>query len=317
MTECARGAGTDHGKFSPPGGFRKQNADDMKLGSRLSKLSTSESSGALPSGYPTQRIFMKRLLLSLALLVCFASQAVPADDKTIIVGVTPFPHKEIMLIAEPLLEKEGYRLELRDFSDYVQPNVSLAEGHLTANFFQHIPYLENMNREKNLKLTWVAKVHIEPLGLYSKKIRSLEELKKGDTISVPNDPTNGARALRLLEKHGLITLKQGELVTARDVTANPRGLKIVELEAAQLPRTLVDVTASVINTNFASEAGLMPSRDAIIIEDKDSPFANVIVVREADKDSPAIGALVRAVHSPQVREYIVRELEPKGIVAAF
>ncbi|MCL1939188.1 MAG: MetQ/NlpA family ABC transporter substrate-binding protein [Desulfovibrionaceae bacterium] len=260
---------------------------------------------------------MKKLLLGLTLLVCFASQAVAADDKTIVVGVTPFPHKEIMLVAKPLLEKEGYTLELKDFSDYVQPNVALAEGHLTANFFQHIPYLENMNKEKNLKLTWVAKVHIEPLGLYSKKIKSLDELKAGDMVSVPNDPTNGARALRLLEKHGLITLKPGELVTARDVLDNPKGLKIVELEAAQLPRTLVDVTAAVINTNFATEAGLIPSRDAIIIEAEDSPFANVIAVREADKDSPAVKALVKAVHSPEVKAYIVKELEPKGIVAAF
>lgn len=260
---------------------------------------------------------MKKLFLGLALLICLASQAVAADDKTIIVGVTPFPHKEIMLIAKPLLEKEGYTLELRDFSDYIQPNVNLAEGHLTANFFQHIPYLDNMNKEKNLKLAWVAKVHIEPLGLYSKKIKSLNELKKGDIISVPNDPTNGARALRLLEQNGLIKLKPGDLVTARDVVENPKGLKLVELEAAQLPRTLVDVTASVINTNFASEAGLVPSRDAIIIEGKDSPFANVLVVREADKDSPAVKALIKAVHSPEVKAYIVKELEPKGIVPAF
>ena len=174
-----------------------------------------------------------------------------------------------------------------------------------------------MNRERKLNLAWVAKVHIEPLGLYSKKIKSLDELKAGDKVSVPNDPTNNARALRLLEKHGLLTLKEGALVTARDITANPRGLKIVELEAAQLPRTLVDVTASVINTNFASEAGLVPSRDAIIIEDKDSPFANVIAVREADKDSPAVKALVRAVTSPEVRAFIVKDLEPRGIVAAF
>ena len=261
---------------------------------------------------------MKKFLLCFGLLLCLASPAVAADaSKTIVVGVTPFPHKDIMLVAEPLLKKEGYTLEIKEFTDYVQPNVNLAEGALTANFFQHIPYLENMNKEKNLKLTWVAKVHIEPLGLYSKKIKSLAELKAVDTISVPSDPTNGARALRLLEKHGLITLKPGELITTRDITGNPKGLKFVELEAAQLPRTLVDVTASVINTNFASEAGLVPSRDAIVIEDKDSPYANVIAVREADKDSPAVKALVKAVNSPEVKAYIVKELEPKGIVPAF
>lgn len=260
---------------------------------------------------------MKKLLLCLGLTLLFASQAVAADDKAIVVGVTPFPHKDIMVIARPLLEKEGYTLDIKEFTDYVQPNVNLAEGHLDANFFQHIPYLENMNKEKNMGLTWVAKVHIEPLGLYSKKIKSLGDLKKGDTVSVPNDPTNGARALRLLEAHGLITLKPGELVTARDVTENPLGLKLIELEAAQLPRTLVDVTASVINTNFASEAGLVPSRDAIVIESKDSPYANVIAVREADKDSPKIRALVKAVNSPEVKAFIVKELEPKGIMAAF
>ncbi|MDL2316097.1 MetQ/NlpA family ABC transporter substrate-binding protein [Desulfovibrio sp. OttesenSCG-928-A18] len=260
---------------------------------------------------------MKRILVCLGLVACFASQAFAADNKTIVVGVTPFPHKEIMLVAKPLLEKEGYTLELKDFSDYVQPNINLAEKFLNANFFQHIPYLENMNQERKLNLTWVAKVHIEPLGLYSKKISSLEELKKGDSVAVPNDPTNGARALRLLEAHGLITLKPGELVTARDVIENPRGLNLLELEAAQLPRTLQDVTASVINTNFASEAGLIPSKDAIIIEGKDSPYANVIAVREEDKDKPEIQALVRAVNSPEVKAYIVKELEPKGIVPAF
>lgn len=260
---------------------------------------------------------MKKLLLCLGLTLLLASQAVAADDKAIVIGVTPFPHKDIMLIAKPLLEKEGYALDIKEFTDYVQPNVNLAEGHLDANFFQHIPYLENMNKEKNMGLTWVAKVHIEPLGLYSKKIKSLGDLKKSDTVSVPNDPTNGARALRLLEAHGLITLKPGELVTARDVTENHLGLKLIELEAAQLPRTLVDVTASVINTNFASEAGLIPSRDAIVIEGKDSPYANVIAVREADKDSPKIRALVKAVSSPEVKAFIIKELEPKGIMAAF
>lgn len=260
---------------------------------------------------------MKKLWICAALLFSFACQAVAAEDKTIVVGVTPFPHKDIMLIAKPLLEKEGYKLEIKEFTDYIQPNVNLAEKHLTANFFQHIPYLENMNTERKLGLAWVAKVHIEPLGLYSKKIKSLDELKKGDTIAVPSDPTNGARALRLLEKHGLLTLKPGELITARDIVENPRGLKLMELEAAQLPRTLVDVTASVINTNFASEAGLIPSRDAIIIEGEDSPYANVLVVREADKDSPAVKTLVKAVTSPEVKAYIVKELEPKGIVPAF
>ncbi len=258
---------------------------------------------------------MKKLLSALVLLACLSSPAFAGQK--IVVGVTPFPHKDIMLIAGKLLAQEGYTLEIKEFSDYVQPNMALAEKQLDANFFQHIPYLENMNKEKNLDLAWIAKVHIEPLGLYSKKIKSLDEFKKGDIVAVPNDPTNGARALRLLEAHGLIKLKPGELVTARDVTENPKGLKIMELEAAQLPRTLQDVTAAVINTNFAVEAGLTPSKDAIVMEGKDSPYANVLAVRAADKDSPMAKALVKAVNSPEVKEYIAKELEPKGIVPAF
>ena len=259
---------------------------------------------------------MKKLILAFLLILALPFAAL-AENKTITIGVTPFPHKDIMLVVKDLLAKEGYDLVIKEFTDYVQPNMALAEGSLDANFFQHIPYLENMNKEKDLKLTWVAKVHIEPLGLYSHKIKSLDELKDGDTISVPSDPTNCARALRLLEANGLIKIKEGELVTAKDITDNPKNLKIMEIEAAQLPRTLDDVTASVINTNFAGEAGLIPSKDAIIMEGKDSPYANVIAVREAEKDSPAIKALAKAANSPEVKEYIVKELEPKGIVPAF
>lgn len=269
----------------------------------------------MPSTIHPSEDVMNKILSALALFIFFATQAVAAE--TIVIGVSPFPHKDIMLVAKPLLAKEGYDLEIKEFTDYVIPNTALAEKQLDANFFQHIPYLENMNKEKQLGLAWIAKVHIEPLGVYSKKIKKLDELKKGDTISVPSDPTNGARALRLLESNGLIALKPGALVTARDVTSNPKSLKIMELEAAQLPRTLPDVTASVINTNFAGEAGLIPSRDAIVIEGKDSPYANIIVVRDANKDSAKAKALAKAVNSPEVKAYIVKELEPKGIVPAF
>ncbi|MDL2285696.1 MetQ/NlpA family ABC transporter substrate-binding protein [Desulfovibrio sp. OttesenSCG-928-F07] len=259
---------------------------------------------------------MKRIILAFALIFAFAATPAFAAEK-IIIGVTPFPHKDIMLVAKPLLAKEGYDLVIKEFTDYVQPNMALAEGNIYANFFQHIPYLDNMNTEKKLGLTWVAKVHIEPLGLYSKKITKLDELKKGNLIAVPNDPTNEARALRLLEANGIITLKKGELVTVKDITANPKGLKFREIDAAQLPRTLQDVTASVINTNFAGEAGLIPSRDAIISEGEDSPYANIIVVRAADKDKAATKALIKAVQSPEVKKFIETELIPRGIVPAF
>ena len=259
---------------------------------------------------------MKKLVLALLLMLALPLAAF-AENKTITIGVTPFPHKDIMLVVKDLLAKEGYDLVIKEFTDYVQPNMALAEGSLDANFFQHIPYLENMNKEKDLKLTWVAKVHVEPLGLYSHKIKALDELKDGDTISVPSDPTNCARALRLLEANGLIKIKEGELVTAKDITKKQKNIKIMEIEAAQLPRTLDDVTAAVINSNFAGEAGLIPSKDAIIMEGKDSPYANIIAVREAEKDSPAIQALAKAANSPEVKAYIVKELEPKGIVPAF
>ena len=260
---------------------------------------------------------MKKLLVALALVLVSTSAAFAADTKKMVVGVTPFPHKDIIAVAATLLEKDGYTVEIKEFSDYVQPNVALAEGSLFANFYQHEPYLDNMVKERKLELVSVAKVHIEPLGFYSQKIKTLDELKERDKVAVPNDPTNGARALRLLEAHGLITLEAGELVAAKDIITNPKNLNIIELEAALLPRTLVDVTAAVINTNFATEAGLVPTRDAIIIEPKESPYANILVVRKADQDSEMTKALINAVQSLEVKEFIVKELEPKGIVPAF
>lgn len=255
------------------------------------------------------------LVAVLAAFIC--SPASAAEMKKLVVGVTPFPHAEIMKVAAPLLAEQGYELDIREFNDYVQPNLALADGSLFANFFQHIPYLEVMSREQNLPLKWIARVHIEPMGVYSRKIKSIDELKEGDSVAVPNDPTNGARALRVLETNGLIKLKDGELVTANDITENPKGIKIVELEAAQLPRTLDDVTAAVINTNFAAEAGLNPNRDALAIESSESPYANVLVVRAADADSDAAQALIKAVCSDKVREMIKGELADRGIVVAF
>jgi D-methionine transport system substrate-binding protein len=261
---------------------------------------------------------MKRLTsVFLFAALIFACPAFAAAAGKIVVGATPFPHAEILKIVSPLLAAEGYELEIREFNDYVTPNIALDDGSLDANFFQHVPYLENMASEQKLDLTWAAKVHIEPLGLYSKKIKSLDEIEDGAKIAIPNDPTNGARALRLLEKAGLVKVREGDLVTPRDITDNPRKLEIIELEAATLPRTLDDTTASVINTNYAVEGGLIPARDAITTEDKDSPYANVVAVRKADLDKPAIKALVKAINSPEVKKYIMDELVPKGIVPAF
>ena len=264
---------------------------------------------------PKQGAIMKRLLLSLAMILTLAVPAFAAED--IVIGVTPFPHKDIMLVAKPLLAKDCYNLVIKEFTDYVQPNMALANGQLFANFFQHAPYLDNMNKEKNLGLVSIGKVHIEPLGVYSKKIKQLAELTKGDAVSVPTAPPNEARALRLLEANGIIKIKPGALVTVADITENPLGLKFHELDAAQLPRTLDDVTASVINTNFAGEAGLIPARDALVIEGSESPYANIIVVRAADKDSPKAKALIKAAQSPEVKAYIEKELVGKGIMPSF
>lgn len=260
---------------------------------------------------------IKTLFAALFALVITASAVHAAEPVTLVIGVTPFPHHEIVNVAAAQLAGEGINLDVREFNDYVTPNLALADGSLDANFYQHIPYLDNMVAEQKLEIGWIARVHIEPMGLYSKKIKSLDEIEKGASIAVPNDPTNGARALRLLEKHGLIKLKEGALVTALDITENPKELKIVELEAAQLPRTLDDTTASVINTNFAAEADLNPSRDAIVIEDKDSPYSNVLVVRNADMERPEIKALAAALNSPEVKKFIEDELIPRGIVPAF
>ena len=259
----------------------------------------------------------KALAAVLAAVLLVPAIAFAADDKVIKVGVTPFPHKDIMEAARPLLEKEGYELKIVEFTDYVTPNTALAEGAIDANFFQHVPYFDNANKERGLKCVWVAKIHIEPMGLYSSKVKSVDEIEEGAQIAIPNDATNCARALRVLEKAGLIKVKEGELITAKDITDNPKKLKISEIDAAQLPRTLQDVTAAVINTNFAGEAGLNPAKDAIVIEDKDSPYANIIVVREADKDSDKTKALVKATQSPEVKKFIETELVPKGIVPAF
>lgn len=234
------------------------------------------------------------------------------DKKTIVVGASPKPHSEILEKVKPILEKKGYELKVTIFNDYVVPNTAVEDGELDANFFQHIPYLEKFNKEKETHLTDIAKVHLEPMGIYSNKIKDLKNIKNGATISVPNDPTNEARALRLLEKQGILKFKEGKLITKLDITENPKSIKIQELEAAQLPRTLDEVDASVINTNYALPAGLNPVKDALAIEDKDSPYANVIVVKEDNKDKPYIKALKEAVNSPEIKKFI--EEEYKGAV---
>lgn len=233
------------------------------------------------------------------------------DDKVIKIGVTPKPHKEIVDAAVPLLEKEGYKVEITEFNDYVQPNTAVEEGSLDVNFFQHTPYLNEQVQSRGLHLKSVAAIHLEPMGLYSKKIASLGELKDGSTIAVPNDPSNEARALKLLAANGLIKIKDGELVTPADITENPKNLQFSELEAAAVPRAVDDVDAAVINGNYAIEAGFDPTANAIVKEDKDSeaakPYANIIVVKEGNENLEKIQALVKALTSDEVRDFINKE----------
>lgn len=236
--------------------------------------------------------------------------------KVIKIGASPVPHKEILEVVKPILQKEGYDLQIVEFTDYVTPNTALNDGELDANFFQHIPYLTTFNKEKHTDLVDTAKVHIEPMGVYSNKVKKIEEIKDGAEIAIPNDPTNGARALKVLQTAGLIKLKDGDLVSKLDITENKKNIKIKELEAPQLPRVLNDVDAAVINTNYAIEAKLNPTKDAIAIESKDSPYANIIAVRTKDKDQAFVKALTKAVNSPEVKKFI--EDKYKGsIIPAF
>lgn len=225
---------------------------------------------------------------------------------TIKVGAVPVPHAEILEFVKPILAKEGINLEIVNFNDYVQPNLALDKGDIDANYFQHTPYLESFNKDHNLKLVALAKVHIEPMAFYSLKNKSLDQFKNGDTIAIPNDPTNAGRALALLEKAGLIKLKDGVGVkaTVQDIADNPKQLKVTAMDAAQLPRVLQDVAGAVINTNYALEAKLNPTKDSLFIEDKDSPYANLLVVKQDRVNDPALLKLAQVLTTPEVKKFI-------------
>jgi D-methionine transport system substrate-binding protein len=227
-------------------------------------------------------------------------------DKPLKVGVTAGPHAEIMDVVKKAAEKDGLKVDVVEFNDYVQPNVALFQGDIDANSFQHQPYLDNMVKDRNYDIVSVAKTVIFPMGIYSKKIKTLAEVQPGATVAIPNDPTNGGRALLLLEKMGLLKLKPNTGIKAAvtDIAENPKNLKIRELEAAQIPRSLEDVDFAAINTNYAMTAGLVPNKDAISLEDVNSPYANVIAVKSANKDNPAIQKLIKAYQSDEVKKFV-------------
>ena len=255
-------------------------------------------------------------IIAAALMVAgfvMASGVAGAAD-TLKIGVTAGPHAQILEAVKPFAAKAGLAIEILEFTDYTIPNAALAAGDLQANSFQHQPYLDNQVRDRGFDLVSVAKTVVFPIGVYSRRVKSLDALAAGATVAIPNDPTNGGRALLLLQANGVLTLRDGAGLKASplDITGNPRKLVVRELDAAQLPRSLEDVDAAVINTNFALEAGLDPVREAIARETLDSPYANIIAVRRVDADQPWVAALVAAYHAPEVRRFILERF--KGAV---
>ena len=252
--------------------------------------------------------------LALAAAALVGTAPALAQDKPLKIGVTAGPHAQIFEQVKKVAEKDGLKIQVIEFSDYVQPNAALAAGDLDANSYQHKPYLDQQIQDRGYKFAHVGYTVNFPIGIYSKKLKSLKDLPEGGKVGIPTDPTNGGRVLLVLQDQGLIKLKPGAglKATPLDVVENPKKLRFVELDAAQLPRSLDDLDASAINTNYAISAGLHPGKDAIAQESAKSPYVNLIAVRTQDKDQPWVAQLVKAYQSPEVRQFIQTEF--KGAV---
>lgn len=253
-------------------------------------------------------------VLAVGLTACGGKEN-KADDKTITVAASPTPHAEILEAAKDLLKEKGYTLEIKEFDDYPQQNVVVDEGEFDANYFQHQPYLDNFNEEKGSDLVSAAKIHYEPLGIYPGASENLENIKDGAKIAVPNDATNEARALLLLEENGIITLKEdaGLNATKKDVEKNPHNIEIVELDAAQIARVVEELYFVILNGNYALDAGFNVQTDAIAKEEADSEaaqtYANIIAVKKENKDSEKIKALVEVLQSEEIGKFITDTYE--------
>ncbi|MBR4004703.1 MAG: MetQ/NlpA family ABC transporter substrate-binding protein [Treponema sp.] len=266
---------------------------------------------------------MKKIIATV-LGAALALSAVSAQT-VLKVGATPSPHAEILNLVKDDLKAQGIDLKVVEFTDYVTPNEALNSGDIDANYFQHLPYLESFNKDRNFNLVNAGGIHIEPLALYSgtkkgaKKYAKLADLKAKSKIAIPNDPTNEGRALLLLQSAGLITLKAnaGLTATTKDIATNPKKLKFVEVEAASLPRVLADVDAAVINGNYALDAGLSASKDGLFVEGADSPYVNIIAVKKGKENDPAIQALVNALKSDKVKNWIKAKYPNGDVVAVF
>jgi D-methionine transport system substrate-binding protein len=260
-----------------------------------------------------------------AALAIFAAISAPAmaqektiNDKVIKIGATGGPHAEILEQVKKIAEKDGLKLKIVEFNDYIQPNAALAAGDLDANSYQHQPYLDAQVKDRGYKFTSIATTVTFPMGVYSRKTKALKDLKNGARIGVPNDPTNGGRALLLLQAQGLFKLKAdaGLKATPLDIVDNPKKFKIVEIDAAQLPRSLDDLDAAAINGNYAESAGLDPIRDAIAMESPKGPYVNVIAVRTVDRSQPWVAKLVKAYHSPEVKKFITDKYK-NAVIASW
>lgn len=244
------------------------------------------------------------------------SASASSKPQKLIIGATPEPHATILnRLIDPLKEK-GIELEVKEFTDYVTPNMALEDGSLDANFFQHLPYLEQFNKEKKTNLVSVGNVHLEPMGIYSSKIARLANLQEGDSVAIPNDPTNGSRALKILEEQGLIKLADKPLLSALDVVENPKKLQFKELDAPQLTKVLDEVGIAVINTNYALMANLNPLKNALALESKESPYANIIAVKKGHEEDERIKTLMQVIQSEAMKVFILDKYDG-SILPAF
>ncbi|WP_441919898.1 MetQ/NlpA family ABC transporter substrate-binding protein [Phyllobacterium sp. TAF24] len=258
---------------------------------------------------------LKKILATAALAAILS--ATSAFAETIKIGVTPGEHAQIMEKVKEIAKPKGLDIEIFEFSDYVVPNQALNDGELGANSFQHKPYLDNQIADRKFDLVDVAYTVNFPMGVYSKKVKSFDELADGATIAIPNDPTNGGRALLIIADKGVIKLKEGSglKVTLADIVENKKNFKFVELDAAQLPRSIDDVDAAAINTNYALEAGLDPMKDPILKEGEKAPYVNLIAVRKADKDKPWVKTLIESYHSDPVKQFILDKYKGAAVPA--
>lgn len=265
---------------------------------------------------------MKKII-KLAAIAAIASAALigckKKDNAVLTVGATPEPHAAILNLIVEDLAKEGITLKVVEFTDYVTPNDAVESGQIDANFFQHVPYMESFNKEKGYHLVSVVGTHVEPLALYSSKIKAVADLPEGATIAIPNDPTNEGRALLLLQSGGLIKLDEAAGLTATplNITENAKKFAFKEIEAASLPRVLADVDGAVINGNYALPAGLTAKNDGILVEGADSPYVNIVTVKAGNESDPRIQALVKAITSQKVKDYITTKYPNGDVVATF